>query len=177
MKTVQNPVVKIAADGKSGTVSFDIVDNTYNGILTSRTSHGYCNPDNMRHRRYIQSSNEAVFVESAKARVAFMNHFFAIIAAYVDPLTTFAPEIKKGSALGVVNQSSETPVSYQWQVSNNAFPLAVAPHTPPPPAVWTDVQGQTAASLDESIIKTGQSIRCIITNSTGVSITKPAKKV
>lgn len=177
MKTVKNPVVTISADGKTGSLTFEIADVAFSNILTSRISHGHANAENMSHRRYIQSSNAAVFVSSSKGKVAFENEFMAAIAAAVDPLTTFAPVLKKTKLPNSVSVASETPVKYQWQISDAAFPKATQQHTPAPAAVWTDIPDAALETLDESKVPEGKWARCMVSNASGSVFSKPIQNV
>ena len=171
MKTLIEP--QITVDGDKITIVAKIVDQPFNGLLVTRVSHGHLNPDHPNHPRRIQSSNEAVFVESHRAKFSMPNDFVIAIATAVEPATSFAPLFKKHSVPGNVEVVSESPVSYQWQVSDNAFPTGTFPL---PPAIWNDISGATNATLDESTIKPGQWIRCVTKNATGTTTSQPAQK-
>ena len=173
MKTLTNPRTTISTDGKTATIVVDIEDLQFNAMLTTRVSHGHLHPEHMAHPRRIQSSNAAVFLESPGAKVAITNDTLAAIISVIEPRTSFAPVFKKSSVPGNVKVVSETPVTFQWQISDNAFPEGIYP---PPVAVWSNIDGATAETLDESKVPVGKWIRCIATNATGSTITKPAKK-
>jgi hypothetical protein len=175
MKTLTNYKIKLSDDGKSVSITADVIDQPFSGMLITRVSHGHQNPVNTKYIRRIQSSNEAVFVESRQGKFALSNDFVAAIAAVVEPKTTFAPHFHKNSVPANVSVASETPVTYQWQISDNAYPEASEPHTPPPAAIWTDIVGATDAKLDETKIANGKWIRCVATNATGATITQPAR--
>ena len=175
VKTLSNAKTVVSADGKTVTITADIVTAPWNEMLVTRVTHTHLNPDHQDHVRHIQSSNAAVFVRHRGFTFAVPNDVFAAIAAVIEPNTTFAPHFRRGTLPPKIEVVSELPMTLQWQVSEAAFPMAVAPHTPPPPAVWTDVQSQTAASLDESTLKNGQWVRCVATNSVGTTISQPVK--
>jgi hypothetical protein len=176
MKTLINEKVVLSADGKSVTIIADVVDQPFSGLLVTRVSHHHVNPDNIKHPRRIQSSNEAVFMEAPGTKAAIPNKFIAAIFAAIEPKTTFAPIFKKTSVPGDVQIISETPVTYQWQVSDDAFPKATADRTPPPPAVWADISGEINPKTDLASVKLGQWIRCVASNASGKTISKPAQK-
>ena len=174
MKTLLNPVISVA-EGKI-TIVADIQDVPFNGLLTTRVSHMHINPDNMEHHRRIQSSSECVFCEFNGGKLAIPNEVIAKIAAYAAPESSFTPKFKRGSTPKGVVIASETPVSIQWQISDDAFPMATKPDTLPPEAIWNDIPGATSEKLDDSFVKSGQWVRCVATNLAGKTITKAVKK-
>ena len=174
MKTLTDP--KITVTGDQITICATIKDLPFNGLLVTRVSHGHVNPANPSHPRRIQSSNEAVFVEAPGEKVSFPNSFVAAIAAAVAPKTTFAPILDQSSTPGDVKVISELPYTVQWQQSDDAMPKATKPDTLPPQAVWTDIAGENSEKLDESAVKVGQWIRCVLSNASGVRISNPAQK-
>lgn len=173
MKTLVNEKVTLSSDGKTVNITAEIKDIPFSGLLVTRVTHQHINPENIHHGRAIQSSNEAVFLKTRNGSVAFPNDFMANIAMAVEPLTSFPPKLKKSSKPGALEVVSELPVTYQWQISDNAFPEGVHP---PPVAIWTDIPSATSATLDESTIAIGKWIRCVITNGAGTFTTNPAKK-
>jgi hypothetical protein len=176
MKTLSNPLITIT--GNKLTLTADIVDQQFNQILTTRVSHGHVHGEHHRHKRDIQSSSEAVFVKyGCHGAFALTNDFLIQCAAEVEPRTSFAPVFKEGSSPKGVAVISETSAQFQWQVSDDPTPKAVKDHTPPPPAVWTDIPGATKDSLDEAAVKKGQWVRCVAVNATGKTISQPAKNV
>jgi hypothetical protein len=172
MKTIQNVKVTVT-DGRM-TICADLKDTPFNGMLTTRVTHGFVNPINPKHGRHIQSSNEAVFIRSKNGAIAIPNNVLIQIAASAEPLTSFPPVIKS-EKLGFVEVNSETPVLYQWQVSDDAFPVAEKPHTPAPPAVWKNIDGETKPELNMVAVKAGQYVRCLVSNFTGVETGKAFK--
>ena len=170
MKTLIFNKAILVDDGKSIVITADIVDTPFDGMLTTRVTHGHINPANMKHPRHIQSSNSALFIRHARHSVAMTNDFLVSVAAVVEPKTSFPPMIVEGKDPLSVELASESPVFYQWQVSDNAFPTGTFP---PPAAVWTDIAGQVSATLDKSSVKTGQWVQCVVTNSSGKSTGKP----
>jgi len=159
MKTLIQPQVTVAEDGKSATIVVQIVDVPFNALLTTRVSHGHLNPDNMAHPRRIQSSNQAVFLEAPGVKVAMPNETIAAIFAAIEPKTTFAPVLKKDKD-GSIKVISETPVKLQWQVSDDG-------------KSWTDVAGANAPVLQSCNIKPGQWKRLTATNAAGKLESKP----
>ena len=176
MKTLANSKTTLSADGKSVTITADVLDAPWSEFLVTRVTHGHLNPANPRHHRHIQSSNAAVFVRAGRNTFAIPNDVLVAIAANIEPATGFAPLFKKGTLPPKVDVISETAVTFKWQVSDNAFPLADKPHTPPPVVAWTDIVGQTTNTLDEASVKVGQWIRCIASNASGTTISQPAQK-
>lgn len=175
MKTLTSP--QITVDGDKITIVSTIKDLPFNNLLTTRVSHGHLHPENLRHPRRIQSSSAAVFVESPAGKIAIPNQFIAAIAAYAFPASSFTPVFKAGSNPNKVMVVSETPVTFQWQVSDNeAFVISDKPNTAPTPAVYTDIPNATGDSLDESLVKSKQWIRCVATNLAGQTISKPIQK-
>lgn len=170
MKYITNPKVTVAPDGKSGSLTFDIIEKDFNQILTTRVSHGYLHRDNHRHPRRIQSSNEAVFVESPYAKAAMSNEVIAEIMAAVEPFTSFPPVLKAGMKPNAVHVISELPVKFQWQMTDDPAPKS---KDTPKEAVWNDIAGETNAHLDETKIPKGLFVRLIITNGAGKTISAP----
>jgi hypothetical protein len=149
-------------------------------MLVTRVSHVHVNPDNVKHGRRIQSSNEAVFLEAmGGVKVAIPNDFIAAVMAVVEPATTFPPHFTHESKPGSVKVVSEIPHNLQWQVSDHQFHIpnnVTEGWKPPEPAVWDDIAGETSEVLDESKVTPGKFIRCVATNAAGKSITPPVKK-
>jgi hypothetical protein len=173
MKTLENEKISVSADCKTMTMTADIVDKPFNKLLITRVTHTHVNPDNHHHGRAVQMSNEAVFIHARQGSMAIPNDIFAKIAAAVEPLTSFPPVIKKGS-LGTIKVVSEIPVTYQWQISDNAFPKGPFPL---PEVVWTDIAGATSDTLDESTVEENKWVRCIVKNGAGLSVTQAAQKI
>jgi hypothetical protein len=172
MKNLTSPVVTISEDGKTATIVATIEDTPFQENIITRVTHSHMDVI-AEHTRHVQSSNAAVFVRHRGHGIFIPNETIIAIAAAIEPATSFPPHFHQGDKLVV---HSELPAKLQWQVSDNAFPVADKPHTPPPPAVWTDLPGQTAASLDEkSPVKSGQWIRIVATNAAGTSISKPVQ--
>jgi len=163
---------KITVDSDKITITATIAERPFAGLLTPRVTHGHMHPENMRHGRHIQSSSEAVFVKSSSGGFSISNDMLVAIAAAANPNTSFAP-VLKASEPGKVNVISESEPSFQWQVSDDAFPKG---QYPAPAAVWNDIAGATSASLDESLVKINQWIRCVVKNATGTAISAPAQK-
>lgn len=174
MKTLKNLVATL--DGTKMTIVADVVDEPFNEWLVSRVTHGYINPENQDHPRHVQSSNAAVFVRHCNNGFFIRNDDLVKIATLAEPCTSFPPKLKDGSVPPKLEFYSETPIKYQWQVSDNPLPMATAPHTPPPPAVWTDISGQVGDTLDESTVEVGKWVRCVATNMSGSTISQPVKK-
>lgn len=174
MKTLTKP--KITVNGDEITIVAKIVEQPFNKLLVTRVSHGHVNPDNVRHPRRIQSSNEAVFIESPAGKFAMPNEVIAAIAAHACPESSFAPVFVAGSTPDGVKVTSETEVTYQWQVSDNPAPIADKPNTSPPEAVWTDIPTATNAKLDQTLVAEKKWVRCVATNLTGKTISKPIQK-
>jgi hypothetical protein len=172
MKTLSNPKTVVSKDGKSVTITADIVDQPINENIITRVTHGHVDMI-ANHMRHIQSSKAGVFVRHRGYSFVVPNDVMVSIAAAVEPATSFPPIFHGVDKLTV---HSELPVEYQWQVSDDAFPVAVKPHTPPNPAVWADLPAQTADSLSkEAPVKPGQWIRLVATNATGKTISKPVR--
>jgi hypothetical protein len=172
MKNLTNPQITVSADGKTATIVCAIEDSPFQENIITRVTHA--NMDVIAgHTRHVQSSNAAVFVRHRGWGIFIPNETIIAIAAAIEPATSFPPHFHQGDKLVV---HSELPVTLQWQVSDNAFPVADKPHTPPPPAVWADLPAQTAASLDANApVKPGQWIRLVATNAAGTTISKPVK--
>ena len=175
MKTLTDP--KISVTGDQITICATIVDKPFNALLVTRVSHSYINPDNPRHPRRIQSSNEAVFLEAPGAKVAIPNEFITAVIAVVEPRSSFAPILHHHSKPGDIKVVSELPHTVQWQICDDPKPFSTVHDTPPPPAVWTDIPGETSEKLDESKVPTGHWVRAVLVNASGTSITIPTKKV
>ena len=171
MKHLINPVTTISTDGKTVSITASIEDLPFQENIITRVTHPH-NDVIAEHVRHIQSSNAAVFVRHRGSSVLFPNESLIAIAAAIEPCTSFPPRFCKGEKLTV---HSELPFTLQWQFSDNAFPIADKPNTPPPDAVWADVEGQTKAAIDDSKVKSGQWIRVVATNSAGKTISKPIK--
>jgi hypothetical protein len=175
MKTISNASVKISDDGKSVTITAELVDAPWSEMLTTRVTHPHLNPDNIKHVRHVQSSNAAVFVRHGCHALAVPNDVFVAIAAAIEPKTSFPPVFKQGTVPPTVEVISECCVSFQWQVSDDAFPKAAKPDVAPEPAVWTDIEGQTTNTIDETKVAKGKWVRVIATNASGSTISQPAQ--
>jgi len=161
MKTLINARTTVSADGKTATIVVDVADYAFNALLTTRVSHGHLNPDNPKHPRRIQSSNQAVFLEAPGFKGSIPNETIAAIWAVISPASTFAPVMAKAKD-GSVKAISELPVSFQWQSS-------------PDDKTWTDIAGQTSQTLPDGIVAVGEWKRLIISNAKGNFITKPVQ--
>ena len=162
MKTITTAKATLSADGKTITAVFDVADQPFNSLLTTRVSHPYSNPLHPAHHRRIQSSNAAVFCEAPGVKAAILNDALADLFASLEPKTTFLPQLKK-TADGTVQVISETPVTMQWQVSADG-------------KTWTNIPGATSGTLDPNATKPGEWAQLVITNSTGSTVSKPAQK-
>jgi len=161
MKTITAAKATLSPDGKTLTAVFDVADQPFNALLTTRVSHTFINPLHSAHHRRIQSSNAAVFCESRQTKAAILNEALAEVFAALDPATTFAPQLKQYD--GKVNVISETPVTLQWQVSDDG-------------KTWSDIPGATGPTLDDAATKPGQWSQLVITNSTGRTVSQPCHK-
>ena len=172
MKTATQPKVTISEDGKTANIAVAIEDLPFQENIITRVTHPH-NDLIASHVRHVQSSNAAVFVRHRGTSFVVPNETLIAIAAAIEPATSFPPHFHGTDKLKV---HSELPVTLQWQVSDDAFPIANKPQTPPPPAVWADIAGQTKSELDEnSDVKSGQWIRLVATNAAGQTISKPIK--
>jgi hypothetical protein len=162
MKTLVEP--KITVTGDSITICAKIKEMPFNGFLSTRVSHFYLHPDHLAYPRRVQSSNQAVFVESPDAKFAIPNDVVIAIAAASEPLVTFAPKFKRGVPLPKVQVISETPHSLQWQISDSAL------------GDFKDIEGATTDTLDETKVEKGKWVQCVVTNATGKTTTPPAEK-
>ncbi len=175
MITLLNPRTVVAADGKSCTVTLDIVDQPFNAMLVTRVSHHHTNPDNPAHPRRIQSSSEAVFLESPKFKGAIPNDTIAAIFAAIAPQSTFAPAVSQ-SKDGKITVASETPVTLQWQVTDEVKPHPQVSGGPRPEVVWTDIPGATSGALADDAIKPGQWKRLVAINASGRFESRPVQR-
>lgn len=172
MKNLTNPKITVSEDGKSVTIVADIQDTPFQENIITRVTHPH-NDVVASHVRHVQSSNAAVFVRHRGNGFFMPNEIIIAIASAIEPATSFPPHFHGVDKLTV---HSELPFTLQWQVSDDAFPKANKPHTPPPDAIWTDIEGQTKPELDkEAAIKSGQWIRLVATNAAGKTISKPVK--
>lgn len=162
MKTLTS--VKVTVTGDDITICGKIQDIPFNGFLVTRVSHGYLHPEHMKHPRRVQSSNQAVFVEAPGIKFAIPNEVIAQIAAAAEPKTTFAPVFKRGIKLPCVSVISEIPHKVQWQISDSQK------------GPFSDIEGATSETLDESKVPVGKWIQCVAINATGKTTTQPAEK-
>jgi hypothetical protein len=178
MKSLINPKSVISADGKTATVTFDIVEQTFSDFPSQRWTVGHLNPSNIKHPRHVMVSNEAIFVKyfTPKKRVQFAIPIddFVLIAAQIEPQTTFPPAIKTLQSL-TAEVSSEINPSFQWQVTDSIEIKPVPLGTAVAPVVWTDVVGQTTKTLDKASIKTGQWVRLRAYSDAGEMFSNPVK--
>ena len=175
MITLLSPKTVVAADGKSCTVTMDIVDQPFNALLVTRVTHHHTNPDNPAHPRRIQSSSEAVFLESPKFKGAIPNETIAAIFAAIAPQSTFAPTVSQ-SKDGKITVASETPITMQWQVTDEVKPKPLISGEPRPNVIWTDILGATESVLPDDAIKPGQWKRLVVTNATGRFESRPVQR-
>lgn len=157
----------MSADGKTLTIVCEVAEQPFNSMLTTRVTHSYINEMHQAHQRRIQSSNAAIFCEApggngATVKAAILNEALADIFAALEPLTTFLPQLKKLDD-GKVHVISETPVTFQWQISTDG-------------KTWSDLTGETKSNITEGLIKPGEWSRLAMTNSTGTNISKAVQK-
>jgi hypothetical protein len=172
MKNLSNAKITVSEDGKSVTITADIQDTPFQENIITRTTHPH-NDVVANHVRHVQSSNAAVFVRHRGSGFFMPNEIIIAIGAAIEPATSFPPHFHGVDKLTV---HSELPFTLQWQVSDNAFPKAEKQQTPPPPAIWNDIEDQTKPELDkDSAVKSGQWIRLVATNASGKTISKPVK--
>jgi hypothetical protein len=173
MKNLTSPKVTISEDGKTATIVATIEDSPFQENIITRVTHSHTDII-AEHVNHVQSSNAAIFVRHRCHGFFMSNETFIAIAAAIEPCTSFPPHFHQDNGELIVH--SKLPFTLQWQVSDNAFPVAEKPHTPPPSAVWTDIPDQTAASLSEDApVKAGQWIRLVATNAAGTTISKPVQ--
>jgi|ERR1700722_9493418 len=184
MKTLQGVKTTMSADGKSVTITADIIEKDFPQFMVQRVTVGHLNPANMAHPRHIQVSGDALYIKSFGNGVALSLDSLVAIAAVIEPKTSFAPVLKKLTADSLTVQiSTELNPDFQWQISDDAFPKAKIPTPRPPsgtklvapPAVWTDIEGQTTATLDPSKVKKGQWVRCVASSEAGSMTSNPVQ--
>jgi len=172
MKTLQNPITKISADGKKATVEFDIVEKEFTPFLVQRVTVGHLNPENMRHPRHVQISEQAVFVKGNGIGMAFPIDDVIKIASVVEPKTSFAPVFKKTTSSLTVEITSELNPDFQWEICGNVS----APNNSKinmPDGKWIKIEGATSASLDPAKVKSGQWVRCWASSEAGGMASNP----
>jgi len=165
MKSLTNSKATVSPDGRSVTITADIVDKDYSLILAQRVSIGYLNRKNMRHPRLVQLSNEAIFVKAYGERFAFDFEDLIAIATQVNPKTSFAPVFGDSTSPLAVNAISELPVTYQWQFTDV--------NNPRKDTAWIDVAGGTSATLAAGSVPAKNWVRCVATNAAGTKTSDP----
>lgn len=176
MKFLNNPKTTISADGKTATVVFNIEEKEFNKYPMQRNTVGHVNPANLAHARHLQIDENGFYVKAFGQIVAICSDALVSIASVVNPKTSFAPKFKKQIDQSfTVDVATELDPDYQWQVSENAIPMAEKPHTAPPAAVWSDIEGQSGKSLDKAKVKPGEWVRCIASSAAGSMTSNPVK--
>ena len=172
MKSLQNPVTKVSADGKKCTVEFDIIEKDFTQFLVQRVTVGHLSKENMRHPRQVQISEEAVFVKAFGNGMAFPIDDVIKIASVVEPKTSFAPVFKKTENPLTVQIASELNPDFQWEICGNVqAPNNVKINRPD--EKWIKIDGATSASLDPSKVKSNQWVRCIASSEAGSMASNP----
>lgn len=161
MKTITQGKATLSPDGKTLTVVFDVADQPFNSLLTTRVSHGYSNPLHTKHPRRIQSSNAAVFCEAPGVKAAILNEALIDIFNGFAPDTSFVPQLKKVDS-GAINVISELPVIFQWESSADG-------------KTWANIAGANSAKLDTAAIPAGTWKRLVIANAKGKTISTPTQ--
>jgi len=184
MKTLINEKAIVSKDGKSVTITADIIEKDYPQWMVQRVTVGHLNPVNIAHPRHVQISGDAVFIKGGGTSVAFSNDGLVAIAAAIEPKTSFAPVIRKLTPENLTVQiDSELSPDFQWQISDDAFPKPKIPTPRPPsgtklvapPAVWANIEGQTVATLDPSKVTKGQWVRCVASSEAGSMTSNPVQ--
>lgn len=178
MKTLISPQARISADGKTATVTFQIAEKDFSNFPCQRVTVGHYNPSNIKHPRHVQITNEGVFVKYSgnKKLVQFAIPLddFVLIAAQIEPQTSFPPVVKTLTSL-TVEVSSELDPLYQWQVTDSIEIKSVPVGTKIADPVWADIVGQTSKTLDKSTVKTGQWVRVKAYSDAGAMFSNPVK--
>jgi hypothetical protein len=173
MKTIKNAQFSVK-DGKVMMVA-DIADDQINTMFVQKVSCDYVNPINIQHRYRLTLSSEAAFVESSRKRCFCPNDILVQLACAIEPEISFPPIFRQSNSDFKAIVTSELPVTFKWQQSENPFPIASKEHTPPPPAKWDDVDGQVSSDFDASKAVSGKWLRCMASNAAGSAISKPFK--
>ena len=157
MKILTNTKTTVK-DGKV-TITGDVAEKTF-GFPVQQVTVGYLNPDNMRWPRHIQLSGEAVFVKAFGRGFAIMNEDLTAIAAAIEPLTSYPPTFQnQPDDKLTADISSELSPDIQWEVTDSILAGEVN---------WQPVTGATTATLDKSLVKSGQFVRCVATSESGM---------
>jgi len=172
MKSIKNPKVTVSADGKSGSMTFDIVDQQYTPFLIQRVTVGHLNPLNLRHPRHVQISEEAVFVKAFGNGFAFPLDDIVAVATAIEPKTSFAPVFQKNTNPLVAQVASELNPDFQWEVCGNSPAPNNANY---PDNKWIKIEGATSSSLDPSKVKSGQWVHCIASSEAGSVTSNPVQ--
>ena len=176
MKTLCNTKTTISADGKTATITGDIVEKKFDLWAVTRTTHGYLNPKNMAHHRHIQSSHEALFVYSGQHYFGISHDDLVSIAAAIEPKTSFAPKLDKVEQDLTVHLESELNPYLQWEVGDKVTTEFKKNHFREEILNWRKIEGQTKPTLDKSTVKPGQFVRCVASSEAG-SMTSNAVEV
>ena len=175
MKKLVN--VKTTVTNGKITICADIEESAPNEFAfpVQQVTVGHLNPINPRWPRHCQISQDAYFIKCNGFGMAIFHDDLIAIAAQVEPKTSFPPVVKKLTDDLFAEVSSELNPDFQWQVSDDAYPQPTAPRTPPPQAVWSNIDGATSVKLDKTPLKTGQWVRCIISSEAGSVTSNPVK--
>lgn len=165
MKTLANIKTIVSQDGKSVTITGDIVDKNYNMILVRRVTVGHLNRQNMRHIRHIQVSDQAVFTKYCADGFAWELDDLVAIAAQINPKTSFAPVISNVKGSLQVSIASELPSTLQWQLCADKRLTKTS--------VWTAIAEATQPTLAATDSMKGNWVRCQATNAVGTSFSVP----
>lgn len=165
MKTLSQIQTKV--DGDSFTITGKIIEKEFSHFLVRRVTIGHINPDNRTHVRHLQISDEAIFVKlpNTKFGLAITPDDLVGIATAIEPKTSFCPVFKKSGEPLTVEIASELSPDFQWQVSDE---INVNQK-------WSDISGATAKTLDPSMVKKGQWVRCAAKSDAGSMTSNPAQ--
>jgi hypothetical protein len=165
MKTLTAAKTVISEDGKTATVTFDIIDKPYSFLLAQRVTIGHVNPRNMNHVRHVQISNEAVFVKAWGRGVAFDPDSLVAVSAVLEPTTSFAPLFEKPKTPLTASIVSELPYTVSWEFCTDKRLTTKSQ--------WNIISGETIDSLTADKVPSGNWIRCRAKNAVGETVGLP----
>ncbi|MDE2097609.1 MAG: hypothetical protein KGL39_10210 [Patescibacteria group bacterium] len=175
MKQLSNPKVAMSTDGKQATVVFDVADTVFDRRFVQQVTVGHINPSNPAWSRHAQLSHDSVFLTAYGDGISIKIDDLAVIASKIEPKSTYPPKFTKTNALSV-EVSSELNPDFQWEVGDFVKGVEIRPkvfqdqiHN------WRKIDGATSKTLDKSLVKSGQFVRCVASSAAGSMTSNPIK--
>jgi len=175
MKNISNPKIKVSADGKTATITVDIKEIDFDRNFVQRVTVGHVHPDNMAWPRHAQISHDAFFLTAFGNGMNITIEDFAKIAAAIEPKSTYPPKFNNSNDPLTVEIASELSPDFQWEVADKETIEIEKNRHREQLAEWKPISGATSKTLDKSLVKSGQFVRCIASSEAGKMASNPVQ--